>query len=86
MLSVRIDPKEPRGLQRDDLVSIQGEFFERGRAHVYTSRANEFATWPDQLPSSRRDILNGAETPKWRSRNVIGYKPKSAIGRVWKNI
>lgn len=71
-----ISSKE-RGLIRDDLVSIQGEFVKGDVLHVYDEEGNEFARGLTNF-SSEETILMARNLDK-EVEDVIGYKTKSDI-------
>ena len=75
--AVRAITAKERGLQRDDLVSIQGEFSKGDVLHVYDEQGNEFARGLTNFSSEETILM--ARNPEMEIEDVIGYKTKSAI-------
>ena len=75
--AVRAITAKERGLQRDDLVSIQGEFSKGDVLHVYDEQGNEFARGLTNFSSEETILM--ARTPEMEIEDVIGYKTKSAV-------
>ena len=75
--AVRAIPAKERGLQRDDLVSIQGEFSKGDVLHVYDEQGNEFARGLTNFSSEETILM--ARNPEMEIEDVIGYKTKSAV-------
>ena len=75
--AVRAITAKERGLQRDDLVSIQGEFSKRDVLHVYDEQGNEFARGLTNFSSEETILM--ARNPEMEIEDVIGYKTKSAV-------
>ncbi|MFT6089476.1 glutamate 5-kinase [Sulfitobacter sp.] len=71
-----ISSKE-RGLARNDLVSIQGEFSKGDVLHVYDEEGNEFARGLTNFSSEETILM--ARNPDMLVEDVIGYKTKSDI-------
>ena len=75
--AVRAITAKERGLQRDDLVSIQGEFSKGDVLHVYDEQGNEFARGLTNFSSEETILM--ARNPEMEIEDVIGYKTKSAV-------
>ena len=75
--AVRAITAKERGLQRDDLVSIQGEFSKGDELHVYDEQGNEFARGLTNFSSEETILM--ARNPEMEIEDVIGYKTKSAV-------
>jgi hypothetical protein len=71
-----ISAKE-RGLERGDLVSIQGEFSKGDVLHAYDENGNEFARGLTNFSSEETILM--ARNPDMKVEDVIGYKTKSDI-------
>ena len=75
--AVRAITAKERGLQRDDLGSIQGEFSKGDVLHVYDEQGNEFARGLTNFSSEETILM--ARNPEMEIEDVIGYKTKSAV-------
>ena len=75
--AVRAITAKERGLQRDDLVSIQGEFSKGDVLHVYDEQGNEFARGLTNFSSEETILM--ARNPEMEIEDVIVYKTKSAV-------
>jgi glutamate 5-kinase len=75
--AVRAITAKERGLQRDDLVSIQGEFSKGDVLHVYDEQGNEFGRGRTNFSSEETILM--ARNPEMEIEDVIGYKTKSAV-------
>ncbi len=75
--AVQAITNKERGLSRDDLVSIQGEFVKGDVLHVYDEEGNEFARGMTNFSSEETILM--ARHLEMKVEDVIGYKTKSDI-------
>lgn len=66
-----------RGIRRDDIISIQGDFSKGDVLHVYDEDGNELARGLTNFSSEETMLL--ARNPDMTVESVIGYKTKSDV-------